>query len=82
MTPKEKALNLFEKINSLIPFNSDCNDSPEIISGKLTKDIELTKKIALMSIDEVCEAINWHEFESPNKEWDYWNKVKQEINNL
>lgn len=41
-----------------------------------------SKQCALIAVDEICEAINWHEFEVPNEEWNYWNKVKQEIENL
>ena len=37
------------------------------------------KQCALVAIDEICEAINWHELEVPNKEWNYWNDVKLEV---
>jgi hypothetical protein len=37
---------------------------------------------ALISVDEICEAINWHEFEVPNEEFNYWNRVKLEIQRL
>jgi hypothetical protein len=37
---------------------------------------------ALIAVDEICEAINWHEFEVPNEEFNYWNRVKLEIENL
>jgi hypothetical protein len=37
---------------------------------------------ALIAVDEICEAINWHEFEVPNEEFNYWNRVKLEIEKL
>jgi hypothetical protein len=37
---------------------------------------------ALICVDEICEAINWHEFEVPNEEFNYWNRVKLEIQRL
>jgi hypothetical protein len=40
------------------------------------------KDCAKVTINEICEAINWHEFEVPNEEFNYWNEVKDEINKL
>jgi hypothetical protein len=37
---------------------------------------------ALIAIDEICEAIDWHEFETPNEVLNYWNRVKLEIKRL
>ena len=37
---------------------------------------------AFIAVDEICEAINWHEFEVPNEEFNYWNRVKLEIQRL
>jgi hypothetical protein len=37
---------------------------------------------ALIAVDEIMEAINWHEFETPNEEFNYWNRVKLEIKRL
>ena len=37
---------------------------------------------ALIAVDEICEAINWHEFQVPNEEFNYWNRVKLEIQRL
>jgi hypothetical protein len=71
MTPKEKAQELVDKIKPL------CGG---YWGGKINK--EFSKKCVLLAIDEICEAINWHEFEPPNKEWDYWNAVKLEVERL
>ena len=43
---------------------------------------ESAKKCALIAVEEIKEAIFWHPFESPNFELEYWQEVKQEIENL
>jgi hypothetical protein len=68
-TPKEKALDM---VNSL----------HHILKKYDWIEYDMIKEIALQNVDEICEAINWHEFESPNKEWEYWNNVKLEIQKL
>jgi hypothetical protein len=40
------------------------------------------KQCALIAVDEIIDAIDWHEFETPNKEINYWLDVRKEINNL
>jgi hypothetical protein len=40
------------------------------------------KQCALIAVEEIKEAIFWHPFESPNFELEYWQEVKQEIENL
>jgi hypothetical protein len=37
---------------------------------------------ALICVDEIMHVIDWHEFETPNEELNYWNQVKAEINKL
>ena len=37
---------------------------------------------ALIAVDEIIEAIDWHEFETPNEVFNYWNRVKLEIKRL
>ena len=44
--------------------------------------IPYVKKCALIAVEEIKEAIFWHPFESPNFELEYWQEVKNEINNL
>ena len=39
-------------------------------------------KCALIAVDEILDTIDWHEFESPNKEITFWEEVKNEINKL
>lgn len=37
---------------------------------------------ALIAVDEIMIAIDWHEFETPNEVLNYWNRVKLEIQRL
>jgi len=36
---------------------------------------------ATIAVDEVIEAIDWHEFETPNEQIEYWQQVKAELLN-
>jgi hypothetical protein len=67
MTPKDKAKELVDKFMPHSNGNSNNNEA---------------KQCALIAVDEICEAINWHEFEVPNEEFNYWNRVKLEIQRL
>jgi hypothetical protein len=67
MTPKEKAEELVDKFMPHSNGNSNNNEA---------------KQCALIAVDEICEAINWHEFQVPNEEFNYWNRVKLEIQRL
>ena len=72
MTPKEKAQELVNKFAKL----------PEEGSLMWYLSFEIAKKCALIAVEEIKEAIFWHPFESPNFELEYWQDVKQEIENL
>jgi hypothetical protein len=37
---------------------------------------------AIMAVNEIIDAIDWHEYETPNKQINYWLDVRKEINNL
>ena len=37
---------------------------------------------ALIAVDEILKAIDWHNYEFPNNEYQFWIEVKQEIENL
>lgn len=65
-TPKEKAKELIDKFDKAV--NTHTNTP--------------LKKCALIAVDEIFNNIDWHEFETPNKHLEYWEQVKQEINNL
>jgi len=67
MTPKEKAEELCYKM---------CLELPPR-NGYL-----YAKQCALIAVDEILEAIEWHEYETPNKEIKFWKEVKTEIEKL
>jgi len=70
MTAKEEAKKLVDKMYQA--HSSSASD--------ITK--YFAKKCALIAVDEILNAIDWHEFEVPNKEIEYWQEVKQEIEKL
>jgi hypothetical protein len=37
------------------------------------------KQCAIIAVDEILEAIDWHDHETPNKEIDFWQEVKKEL---
>jgi hypothetical protein len=72
MTPQEKAKQLIK----MFQFETEIN---EILVKFNTHKSE---ECALIAVDEIIGAIDWHEFETPNKELIYWQEVKQEIEKL
>lgn len=40
------------------------------------------KKMAFKVIEEVISSIDWHDFEVPNEQIEYWEEVKKEIEQL
>jgi hypothetical protein len=71
MTPKEKAKELISKYVHLAKQTTGANGT-----------IYNSKQCALIAVDEIVEAIEWHEYETPNKEIRFWIEVKQEIEKL
>lgn len=70
MTPKQKTVEIFNKYNSI----------KMSVSRKVQK--ERVIRCCLLLIEEILNAIDWHEFESPNKEIEFWEEVKTEIEKL
>ena len=68
MTPKEKAKELVRKY-----YTWGINKEGQTLSWAESKEC------ALIAIDEVINAIDWHDFETPNKEIEYYQEVKKEI---
>lgn len=69
MTPKEKAAELVNKFVQYTPAEEGI-------------EYPFAKQCALIAVKEIKEAIDWHEYEYPNETFDYWEQVKQEIQNL
>lgn len=78
MTPKEKALELIKKYSPLVT-TWDCYNDVPVEDEYILRD---AKKCALIAVDEIIEAIDWHEFETPNKQLEYYQQVKQELEKL
>jgi hypothetical protein len=67
MTPEIKAAQLVNKYFNFI---------------YLDLDYEQAKQCALIAVDEILEAIDWHIYESPSREISFWQEVKKEIEAL
>jgi len=40
------------------------------------------KECAIKCVDEILNEIDWHDFETPNEQINYWQQVKQEIEKI
>jgi len=49
------------------------------LTGETTHVKNVAKQCALICIDEIQKAIDWHEYEYPNETFYYWDKVKKYI---
>ena len=52
----------------------------ELVEG--FTDALTLKDCATFLVNEIIEAIDWHEYETPNKQINYWLDVRKEIHNL
>jgi hypothetical protein len=75
MTPEEKALSIVNT-SRMILMDEDTDCGNEILCTSIAI------KNALVAVNEIIQAIDWHEYETPNKELNYWLEVRKEINNL
>ena len=69
LPPKEKAQELYDKYY--------------IVCQEFTEEIQCSiqaKQCAKIAVDEIIEAIDWHYYETPNNEIEYWQEVKHELN--
>jgi hypothetical protein len=71
MSPKEKA-------NQLV--NTYYNSIMSFLTNNMK--LENAKKCALIAVDEIIDAVDWHEFEVPNDVLHYYFEVKQEIQKI
>ena len=74
MTPKEKAEELFDYYYELI-----FNQESEYWVGDTRKMIV---KLSIKNVDEIIDAIDWHEYEVPNDQLKFWFEVKQILEKL
>jgi len=71
MTPQEKAHQLYRDA-----YNRWCYELSH------DKNVLIAKNICEYICNEIMNAIDWHDYDSPNEEWGYWNEVKDEIKKL
>ena len=76
MTPKEKAIEL---VNKFCKQTEAMFHASELVRSEWMK---ICKQCALIAVDEILKAIDWHEFETPNNDIEFWQAVKTEIENL
>ena len=67
--PKEKAAELVNKFVQYTPAEEEI-------------EYPFAKQCALIAVKEIKEAIDWHEYEYPDEEYNYWEQVEKEIQNL
>lgn len=81
MTPKEKAIELVDKIN--VEIDCDC-----IISEMVrVRNIPRAKQCALIAVYEIIESLKKYgsdndELQNMDRVLDYWDEVRYEIQNL
>lgn len=54
----------------------------ELVEKFYNISLTRSKITASKVVDEIVNAIDWHEFETPNKELEFWQEVQQEIENI
>jgi hypothetical protein len=45
-------------------------------------DASTVKQCATIAVNEIIDAIDWHEYDTPNNELNYWLNVRKYINKL
>ena len=71
MTPKEKAIELFDKMHE------------KIYNGDMYDDLYRAQQCALIAVDEILKTVNDPDDTFLSKDGvDYWEEVKQEIEAL
>jgi len=84
MTPKEKAQELVYKFYDYSDSNYGANKFEKkwygnVLTGERKVRKQSAKQYALIAVDEIWNAL---ESERIFEEYDYWQEVKQEINNI
>jgi len=54
----------------------------DMTNEELKEQRILAKRNAIICVNEIIDAIDWHEFETPNKEINYWLDVRKELYKL
>jgi hypothetical protein len=80
MTPKEKAEELIKRFNKVEIFISiePCNIETDLKNV----DCDANKQCALIAVDEIINSIVIIDLTAAENQFTYWEKVKEEIENL
>lgn len=72
LSPKQKAEELFHRFNK---------EGLHQISAVINRHVRkaMIKQCVLIHIEELQKAIDWHELEYPNREFIYYDSVKEEV---
>lgn len=71
LTAKEKADEIFSSVLYVM----------SLPQAPINENKEFAIKLCCgIIINEIIDALDWHELEYPNKQVDFWNEVLQEIN--
>ena len=81
MTAKEKAYELFDNINIHIPIEASFTHTGKQALEKMTIDHLATKKIALMTVNEIIKALR-KDLAIFTLGKGFWQEVKKEIENM
>jgi len=69
-------------IGDVLHFIDGSNQMVEIGTVQnYTSNFEV-KQCALICVEEIIKAIDWHDFETPNKELNFWEEIKEELNKM
>jgi len=81
MEAKQKAKELFDKYFSEIRMPSDCEGCMQCVD-KCGNMVAIAKKYALIAVDEILSTLYEYHYDSTSGAYDFWQKVKQEIEKL
>ncbi len=77
-TAKRKAQELIDKY---LPHTQWWDYYWDVEIKKETR-IKKAKEMAIICVNEILKAIDWHAFEVPNDDINYWEEVLTELNSL
>jgi len=85
MTPKEKAKELLDKFSDNVSVYYTENSVPCMLNAPMI--IKQRKKFALIIVDKIVKSLtnygkDSNELQNMDREFNYWDKVKQEIEKL
>ena len=74
---KQKAKELLHKFYISLPNNGSFTGI-----NNINDRWDEGKKCAIMAVNEIIDAIDWHEYETPNKQLNYWLDVRKELEKI